>query len=75
MKINHILFMDDLKLYSPSEKGLYSIVLTVRLFSEDTGMEFGMERCAVLVTEKGNIVKSVGIELPDGHVIKSLQED
>ena len=24
--------------------------------------------------EKGNIVKSVGIELPDGKVIKSLQE-
>ena len=25
--------------------------------------------------EKGKIVKSVGIELPDGKVIKSLQED
>ena len=28
----------------------------------------------MLVTEKGKIVKSVGIELPDGKVIKSLQE-
>ena len=33
-----------------------------------------MEKCAVLVTEKGKIVKSVGIEFPDGKVIKSLQE-
>ena len=37
-------------------------------------MEFGIEKCAVLVMEKGKIVKSVGIELPDGNVIKSLQE-
>ena len=37
-------------------------------------MEFGIEKCAMLVMEKGKIVKSVGIELPDGKVIKSLQE-
>ena len=37
-------------------------------------MEFGIEKCAMLVMEKGKIVKSVGIELPDGKAIKSLQE-
>ena len=73
-KINHVLFMDDLKLYSRSEKGLDSLVQTVRVFSEDIGMEFGIEKCAMLVMEKGKIVKPVGIELPDGKVIKSLQE-
>ena len=40
--------MDDLKLYSRSEKGLDSLVQTVRVFSEDIGMEFGTEKCAVL---------------------------
>ena len=73
-KINHLLFMDYLKLYSQSEKGLNSLVQTVRVFSEYIGMEFGIEKCAMLVMEKGKIVKSVGIELPDGKVIKSLQE-
>ena len=34
-------------------------------------MEFGIKKCAVLVIEKGKTVKSVGIELPDGKVIKS----
>ena len=61
--------MDDLKLYSRSEKGLDSLVQTVHAFSEDIGMEFGM-----LVMEKGKIVTSVAIELPDGKVIKLLQE-
>ena len=37
-------------------------------------MEFGIEKCAMLVTEKGKIVKSVGTELSDGQVFKSLQE-
>ena len=37
-------------------------------------MEFGIEKCAMLVMEKGKIVKSVGIELPNGKVMKSLQE-
>ena len=73
-KINHLLFMDDLKLYSQSEKGLDSLVQTVRVFSEDIGMEFGIEKCAMLVMEKGKFVKSVGIELPDGKVIKLLEE-
>ena len=37
-------------------------------------MEFGIEKCSMLVMQKGKIVKSVGIELPNGKVIKSLQE-
>ena len=73
-KINHLLFMDDLKLYRRSEKALNSLVQAVHVFSEDTGMEFGIEKCGILVMEKGKIVKQVDIVLPDGKVIKSLQE-
>ena len=71
-KINHILFMDDLKLYSHNKKGLDLLIQTIHVFSEDTGKEFGIENCAMLVIEKGKIVKSVGMKLPDGEVIKSL---
>ena len=53
--------MDYLKLYSRNKKGLDSFVQTIRVFSGDIGMEFGIE-------------KSVGIELPHGTIIKSLQE-
>ena len=37
-------------------------------------MEFGIEKCVMLVMQKEKIVKSVGIEFPDGKVIESLQE-
>ena len=73
-KVNHLLFMDDLKLHSRNEKELDSLVQTERIFSKDIGMELGIEKCAMLVIEKGKIVKSADIELPDGKVIKSLQE-
>ena len=73
-KINHLLFMDDLKLYSQSEKGLDSLVQTVCVFSEDIEMEFDIEKFAILVMEKGKKVKSVDIELPEDKVIKSLQD-
>ena len=67
--------MDDLKFYSRIEKGWDSLVQTVRVFSEHIGMEFDIEKCAILVMEKGNIVKSVSVELSDVKVIKSLQEN
>ena len=52
-KINHLLFMNDLKLNSQSDKGLDSLVKTVGVFScEDRGMEFGIENCTMLVMEE-----------------------
>ena len=66
--------MDDLKLYSRNEKELNSLVQTIHVFSEDIGMEFGIEKYTMLVIEKGKIVKSVGMELLDAKVIKSLQK-
>ena len=73
-KINHLSFMDDLKLHSQSEKGSDSLVQTVRAFSDNIGIDFCIEKCVMLVIEKGKIMKSVGIELPEGKVIKPLQE-
>ena len=39
-KINHLIFMEDLKLYSRSEKGFDSLVQRFRVFSKVIGMEF-----------------------------------
>ena len=73
-KINHLLFMNDLKFYSRNKKELDSLVRTIRIFSKDIEIEFAIEKCTMLVTEKEKIVKSFGTELPDGKIIKSLQE-
>ena len=41
--INHLLFMDDLKLHGKTKHELKSLVHTVRVISKDFDMEFGLD--------------------------------
>ena len=56
-KINHLLFMDDLKLFAKNEDQIDSLVNTVKIFSEDIKMEFGLPKCGVLIMKRGKVVK------------------
>ena len=67
--------MDDLKLYGENEKALDSLVQTVRIFTNDIRIEFGIEKCATLIQKRGKVVRSEGIKLPDNKVIKALQDN
>ena len=69
-KINHLLFMDDLKLYASNKKSLKSLIQTVRVFNNDIGMEFGVEKCAVLAMKKGKMASTDGIRLPNKTTMK-----
>ena len=64
-KLKHLLFMDDLKLFSKSEKQMDTLVRTVYFFSTDVGMEFGMKKCGIFTKKKGKVVKCEGIKLPN----------
>ena len=48
-----MLFMDDLKLFAKNEKEIDSLVQTVRIFSDDIGMKFGLEKCAAMTMKRG----------------------
>ena len=73
-KLNHLLFMDDLKIYRKSEREIISLVCTVELFSTDVGMEFGTKKCGTLVLKRGKVVRSDGLELPSGEKIQNVEE-
>ena len=47
-KMNHLMYMDDIKLFSKNEKELETLTYVVRKYSQDIGMEFSMEKCAML---------------------------
>ena len=70
-KLNHLLFMDDLKLFSKSEEQMDTLVRTVYLLSNDIGMEFGMKKCETLTMKRWKVVRCEGIKLPNSEVIKS----
>ena len=47
------MYMDDIKLFAKNEKELEILIDTVRIYSQDIGMEFGIEKCALLVMKSG----------------------
>ena len=57
--------MDDIKLFAKNEKGLKTLQQTVRIYSQDKGMEFGMESCTMLIMSRGKRQTMEVIELPN----------
>jgi hypothetical protein len=64
-KISHLLDMDDLKLIAKSEEELRKHVQTVKTFSDDIHMEFGLEKCAKITFKKGKLIhlQNLGIDI------------
>ena len=58
-KINHSFFMNDLKVYGKNKAEIESLVSTIQLISQDTGMKFGIKKCGVVVLKQGNLCKFV----------------
>ena len=73
-RINHSLFMDDLKLFVKKVDQIDSSVNTVRIFSEDIKMEFGLANCGVLIMKRGKAVESDGLCMPDGTMMRNIEE-
>ena len=63
--------MNDLKSYSKREKTLDSLIQTLRILNENVGMQFGIDKWAMLVMKNGKID---GIQSLNNKVIKSLRE-
>ena len=74
VRLNHLFFMDDLKLYGKTESELEELLKIVHKFSTDIGMEFGFDKCAMLSIKAGSRIESDGITLPTGETIKDLEE-
>ena len=66
--------MDDLKLFAKNEDQIDSLVNTVKKFSEDIKMEFGLPKCGVLIMKRKKVVKSEGISMPNEKMMKNIEE-
>ena len=66
--------MDNLKLYGKNSQ-IDSLVKTVWNYSEDIGMKFGIDKCAVLDLERGRLVRCEEIELLDGERMKEADQE
>ena len=73
-KINHLMYMDDLKLFAKMKKN-WKLIHTVRIYSQDIGMKFVIEKCAMLVMKSGKRHLTDGMELPGQDKIRMLGEN
>ena len=69
------MYMDDIKLFAKNEKELETLIHAVRIYSQDIGMEFGIEKCAMLVMKSGKWHTTDGMEQPNHDEIRMLGEN
>ena len=69
------MYMDDIKLFAKNEKELETLIHTVRIYSREIGMEFGIEKCEMLVMKSGKRQLTDEMELPNKVKIKTLVEN
>ena len=67
--------MDDLKIYAKDDTEPEKLLDVVKTFSDEIGMEFGLDTCAKATLKHRKMVKSTNIVLNDNTVIKELGQE
>ena len=67
--------MNDIKLFAKHKKELETLIHDVRIYTQDIGMEFGIEKCAMLVMKSSKRHLTDGIELPNQDKIRTHGEN
>ena len=66
--------MDDLKLIGKSEEELRKQIQTVKTFSDDIHMDFGLQKWAKITFKKGKIFHSQNLVIDINREIKDLEQ-
>ena len=66
------MYMDDIKLLAKNEEELESLIHEVRIYTQDIGMEFGIEKYTLLVMKSGKRHLTDGMEVPNQDKIRTL---
>jgi len=74
-KISELLYMDDLKLIAKSEEELQKQIQTVKNFSDDIHMEFGLEKCAKIGFKRGKLVHWQNFVIEINREIQELEQE
>ena len=58
-KINHLLYIDNLKLFGKTNNDLESLVQAPRIYTEDIRIQFRAEKCATFVIKREKVKKTM----------------
>ena len=68
------MYKDDIKLLAEKEKELENHIQTVRIYSQDIGMEFGIEKCVIVIMRSRTRHVTERIELPNQEIMRTFGE-
>jgi len=71
--INHLLYMDDIKLYAWNDSELQSLCSVVYTYANDICMSFGLDKCKCVTVLRGKLKNSDNIKLPSSEVIHQVE--
>jgi hypothetical protein len=71
-KLNHLLYMDDIKLYASKKNHILSLLTKAENFSNDIGMSFGIDKCKTQSICRGHYENLEYIT--KGEIIKNLSK-
>ena len=72
--INHLFYMDDLMLFAKDDNDPGGLLQTVKKFSDDSGMSFGLDKCTKATFKRGKLTRTTSVELDRNTVIKDLKQ-
>ena len=72
--ISNLFYMGDLKLYSKNQQEQVGELKEVKQFSDDIGMEFGLEKCAKASFKKGKLTSTGNVVIDVDTVIQELDQ-
>ena len=61
--VQHLLYMDDLKLYGKNEKEVELLLKTVLIFCEDVTIKINLVKSALLIMHRGKFTYTNGLDL------------
>ena len=67
--------MDDLKIYAKDDIEMEKLLQTAKTFSDEIGMEFGLDKCAKATFKHEKMVNSTNEVFSDNTVVKELDQE
>ena len=74
-KISHLFYMDDLKTYVKNDNQQEGLLKTIKTFSDDICMQFGLAKCAKATFKRGKLTQTTAITVDTNTTIKELEQE
>ena len=74
-KLNHLFYMDHLKLYTKNYDQLEGLLQTVKMLSDDINMQFGLDKCPKATFKREKLTKASSIELDEATSIQNIDQE